>query len=86
MREVRGTWVIAMPADAWRAARELDGHCERCGLDCYEQAQICFATAIGTPEELLWSQVWDYIQIVESNGWNERLLVEILPDRDQRAS
>lgn len=85
MREVRGAWVIAMLADAWRAARELDGRCERCGLDSYEQAQICLAATIGTPEEALWSQVWDYIQTAESKGWNERNFVVLEPDwEDQK--
>ena len=79
VREVRGAWVITMAESAWQAARELEAHCIRCGLDSYEQAQICLAVAIGTPEEARWSQVWDYIQIVESKGWNERLLVEIVP-------
>lgn len=80
VREVRGAWVIVMPASVWRAARELDAHCIRYGLDSYEQAQICLAAAIGTPKEALWLQVWDYIQIVESKGWNERLFFVLEPE------
>lgn len=82
MRNEQHEWMIAVSASAWRAAQKLEAYCERCGLDSYVQVQICLTAAIGTLEEELWSQVWDYIQLIEGKGWNERLLVEIVPDGD----
>lgn len=82
MRDEQPEWVIAMTVSAWRAAQELDAHCERCGLDAYAQAEICLAAAIGTPGEALWSQVWDYIQTIEGKGRDERLLVMLEADGD----
>lgn len=75
MIEVEDEWVVRMSVRAWRTARELEANCDQCGLDWYLQAQIMLMAAEEPEEELLWEQVWEYVQSRTCAGWSDRFLV-----------
>lgn len=68
-------WVLRLSVQAWHMAKELEVNCERSGLDCYMQAQAMLCAASDPAEIALWSEVWDYVQTLETVAWNDRILV-----------
>lgn len=71
------TYVVTMSASAYRAAQELEVRCERLGLDRYDEAALHLMAAGKPAEKELWGEVWEYIQLRECIGWNDRILVDL---------
>ena len=71
------TFVVTMSASAYRAAQELEACCERLGLDSYDEAALHLRAAGKPAEKELWGEVWEYIQLRECIGWNDRILVDL---------
>ena len=73
------TWVVRMSSQALAVGLELEADCKQTSRNSYDEAQILLEKAKTAEEIELAKQVWEYVQVKLYAGWNDRVLIDIIP-------